>query len=469
MNESQSPDKSAKSAAKKLEILKPNSSFSLKLVATRDKTFTSNAIRFFDAGQWSHIAVVLANPDGSVVYESRERVGVRATPLLEWELPYELAVIEFELSPKQFARCEAIAKSHLGKAYDYQGVSRFVFPLKRWLYTNDWQDRLFCSEYAGLILGAMLNVIPHPYPSPNGFWYFWSGYKFKEVRGNFMQDDTQAEQNTDMELAPLLLDVVSEHNLDAESIKREVVAFESSDEISNESRLVDLISLMSVFTVAHKLLSSVPDEVVETVYNTYAKKHMPVEIDTMIGFIWGFGGGFDFSNLGNMGRSTEPVAMPAVGVSDVSTPLSEELLGLITLTGLDPLLVESPIVNFTAIESTQTRAVDLPNLIGFITNANDMMYGIPKIATFNIYLDYVRPRLPKEVSDLLDFLWLQRGELLSKLGLEFPSEAPTVDEPVTDETVSEATEEAETAETPEATEATEEAGTTTEAEATDPV
>lgn len=408
--------------ADKLELLLPSHKYSLRLVATRANTLISLLIRFFDAGQWSHIAFILSSPDGSVVYESRERIGVRSTPLLEWDIPHEFAVIEYELSILQFNRCVNLAKEHLGKKYDYLGVLTFLFPLRRWLFPTNWQDRLFCSEYSGLVLGSMLNVSPIPFPSPNRFWYFWSGYKFKELKGDFMKDDTQANQNTDIEFAPLLLDVISQHNLDETSIKREVVQFEEAPELQSESRFVDLASLMGIMTVVNKLLSNVPDQIVEGIYHNHVKQRIPAEVDTMIGFIWGFGDGIDFNNIAGIGASTAPVAVPTVGVSEVDAPISSSLLGLIERTGLDRNVVESPIVNFHAIEAAQTRSVDLESVMSFITNANDMMYGIPKIAVFNVYVDYVRPRLPKEVSQLLDFLWLQRAELLTKLGLDFPND-----------------------------------------------
>jgi uncharacterized protein YycO len=124
----------------------------------------SNTIRWFDPGQFSHVAVALSDTH---LIESQYLTNVRIA-----EMDYEdYEIVDVGLSDSQRDQLVHLAIELVGKKYDYFFIIGLMFNERGWNHPNE----LICTEVA-IDLFKTLNIIPHtdvsPVVKPNEFYRY---------------------------------------------------------------------------------------------------------------------------------------------------------------------------------------------------------------------------------------------------------------------------------------------------------
>jgi hypothetical protein len=127
------------------------------IIFVRGKTPLSKAIKYFDNGEFSHVAISVTK-NGSHILEAQYFTSVRVVPFYFDD--YE--VVSIGLTEEERCKLVQLGLQMVGKYYDYKTILWYVlenlFNLDRKQIWNN-PNNLICSELIDMLLFA-LNKIP---------------------------------------------------------------------------------------------------------------------------------------------------------------------------------------------------------------------------------------------------------------------------------------------------------------------
>ena len=288
--------------------------YNLVFIFTRsNKSVISQAIRFLERGQWSHVAVLLVSADQQIVLEAREGRGVICTKWDEYRLDSDFASITFEIGSSQFQRVKNKLMSYVDSTkYDYLGVSSFLLPLRKWLYPKNWDARLYCSEFAMVALSVIFKVSPSLFTGPNrlmsnlsfGYLFLTKGFllTMDENANTTTTDATNAAAATQdansvlaaEEFQPILAVIEADTNLDVDELKRQIAQDpelmesikEFEAEVNPEAGERGLnINFKAMFVAAKKMLLKFTIQQIPEITEAYVKPFLGAELTELVDVI----------------------------------------------------------------------------------------------------------------------------------------------------------------------------------------
>lgn len=295
--------------------------YNLVFIFTRsNKSVISQAIRFLERGQWSHVAVLLVSADQQIVLEAKERIGVIRTEWSEYELDSDFASINFKVGSSQFQRILSKLMSYVGNTkYDYFGVSTFLLPLKKMLYPKNWDARLYCSEFALIAFSVIFKISPSLFTGPNRLMSMLSFGYLLLTKGHLLTmgnntTDTNATTQTATQTAtalnqeptvdisvldaaefqPILAVIDADTNLDVDQLKREIAqnpelmesikAFEAEVNPDTGERGLN-IDFPALFKAAKKMLLMFTIPQIPEITQAYVEPFLGEELTELVNVI----------------------------------------------------------------------------------------------------------------------------------------------------------------------------------------
>jgi hypothetical protein len=144
------------------------------IIFVRGKTLISNLIRYFDPGDFSHIAICISPTH---VLESQRFVNTRITPF--YFSDYE--IIDLGLNDEQKEKVVHMGIDLVGKQYDYIQLLQYVFDDFGWKLNLNNPNNLICSELVGNLLrtvGRLPKDERTSNMSPNELYRYLKGIEY---------------------------------------------------------------------------------------------------------------------------------------------------------------------------------------------------------------------------------------------------------------------------------------------------
>jgi hypothetical protein len=137
------------------------------IVFVRGNTLISRLIRFFDKGEFTHVAIAVSDTH---VVEAQRFTPVRIAPMMTFE-DYEL--VSLDLTEEQRDKLIKLAFQATGQLYDY--VQAFSYVFRRFLRTGVWNNpnAVICSELVAKLLADVGYLEPSAEIfdyTPNELW-----------------------------------------------------------------------------------------------------------------------------------------------------------------------------------------------------------------------------------------------------------------------------------------------------------